>query len=193
MFKAVLIGDSAVGKTSVRRRYLGKGFISSHIATIGVDFAQKLVKVDEQPVLMVIWDLAGQEGYKSLRRRYYEGASALILIYDITNKDSFENASAWVNESFKHIDGRPTTLVLGNKTDLRTSENKEKFVTTEEGAEFAISLGKQLNISTLFYETSAKNGENIQEAFTELARFMIAELKAEEAEREGKLRVRKVM
>jgi Ras-related protein Rab-1A len=181
MFKAVLIGDSFVGKTSVRRRYLGKGFIASHIATIGVDFASKTVKIDDKPVVMVIWDLAGQEGFKGLRRRYYEGAGALILVYDITNRESFDNASAWINESFKHLVGRPTTLVLGNKIDLRTSEKNESFVSTEEGAEFAIDLAKRMNISTLFYETSAKNGENIQEAFTELARFMIAESSNEES------------
>ena len=101
MFKAVLIGDAAVGKTSIRRKYLGKGFISSHIATIGVDFAQKAMKVDDQPVQLIIWDLAGQDGYGGVRKHYYEGCSALILVYDITNRDSFDNASAWLAESYK--------------------------------------------------------------------------------------------
>ncbi|TFG28782.1 GTP-binding protein [Candidatus Thorarchaeota archaeon] len=173
MFKAVLIGDAAVGKTSIRRRYLGKGFISSHIATIGVDFAQKTVRIDDRPIQLVIWDLAGQEGYQRVRRHYYQGCSAMILVYDITNRESFENASAWLAESFKHVDEFPPVAILANKIDLRTSDNTANYVTAEEGEAFAKSLSEKLEIQTIFFETSAKNGENIQESFTQLGRILI--------------------
>lgn len=175
MFKAILLGDAAVGKTSVRRQYLGKSFISSHIATIGVDFAQKLVKVDDRPIRLVIWDLAGQEGFERVRKHYYQGCSAVILVYDVTNRTSFDNASAWLAESFKHTEENPPTAVLANKIDLRTSKNKVDFVQREEGMAFAISLSDKLNIPTIFFETSAKTGENIQNSFTDLCRILIAE------------------
>ena len=174
MFKAILIGDAAVGKTSIRRRYLGKGFISSHIATIGVDFAQKSIVVDKQPVQLVIWDLAGQEGYGKVRKHYYQGASALILVYDITNRNSFDNASAWLAESYKHTEEIPPIAILANKADLRSLGSAVELVTHDEGAAFAKSLHEKLDVPTIFFETSAKNGENIQESFTELTRILIA-------------------
>jgi small GTP-binding protein len=175
MFKVAMLGDAAVGKTSVRRNYLGKSFISSHIATIGVDFAQKLVKVDDRPIRLVIWDLAGQDGYQRVRKNYYEGSSALILVYDVTNRTSFDNASAWLTESYKHTNEIPPVAVLGNKIDLRISDSKSEFVQSNEGAAFTKSLGDKLGISTIFFETSAKTGENIQEAFTDLGRILIDE------------------
>ncbi len=180
MFKAVLIGDGAVGKTSVRRKYLGKGFISSHIATIGVDFAQKTVKIDGHHVRIVIWDLAGQEGYGRVRGHYYQGSSALILVYDITNRKSFENASAWLAESYKHTEEIPPIAVLGNKVDLRTPENAADLVSPEEGLAFAESLSEKHSVPTIFFETSAKNGENIQESINELTRIMIARYESEQ-------------
>lgn len=189
MFKAVLLGDAAVGKTSVRRKYLGKSFISSHIATIGVDFAQKLVKVDEQPVRLVIWDLAGQDGYQRVRKHYYQGSSAIILVYDVTNRASFDNASAWLTESFKHTDVIPPTAVLGNKIDLRSSDSKSEFVQSDEGVAFAKSLSDKLGISTIFFETSAKTGENIHEAFTDLSRILIAEDEKDRAKKKKKKQV----
>ncbi len=175
MFKLVLIGDGAVGKTSVRRKYLGKGFISSHIATIGVDFAQKYMQVDGITVRLVIWDLAGQTGFERVRRHYYQGCSALILVYDVTSRESFENTSRWLVESFKYAGEIPPTAILANKVDLRTSNNGGKFVLPEEGQAFAEMFTKKLGIPSVFFETSAKNGENIQESFSTLTRMMIAE------------------
>ena len=175
MFKAVMLGDAAVGKTSVRRKYLGQSFISSHIATIGVDFAQKLVKVDNRPIRLVIWDLAGQDGYQRVRKHYYEGSSAIILVYDVTNRTSFDNATAWLTESFKHTEENPPTAVLANKKDLRTSDSKKEYVQPDEGKAFAKALSEKLGIPTIFFETSALTGENIQESFTDLCRILIAE------------------
>lgn len=175
MFKLVLIGDGAVGKTSVRRKYLGKGFISSHIATIGVDFAQKYMQVDGITVRLVIWDLAGQTGFERVRRHYYQGCSALVLVYDITSRESFENTSRWLVETFKYAGEIPPTAILANKVDLRTSNDSSKFVQPEEGQAFAKMFTEKLGIPSVFFETSAKNGENIQEAFSTLTRMMIAE------------------
>jgi len=175
MFKLVLIGDGAVGKTSVRRKYLGKGFISSHIATIGVDFAQKYMQIDGTTVRLVIWDLAGQTGFERVRRHYYQGCSALVLVYDITNRDSFDNMSRWLVETFKYAGEIPPTAILANKVDLRTSNDSSKFVLPEEGQAFAQMFTEKLGIPSVFFETSAKDGENIQESFSTLTRMMIAE------------------
>ncbi|MGY5878915.1 MAG: GTP-binding protein [Candidatus Thorarchaeota archaeon] len=182
MFKLVLIGDGAVGKTSIRRKYLGKGFISSHIATIGVDFAQKYIQVDNTTVRLVIWDLAGQTGFERVRKHYYQGCSALVLVYDITNRDTFDNATRWLAEAFTHSGEVPPTAILANKSDLRNSDGYSEFVKPEEGQAFAKLFTEKLGVPSVFFETSAKNGENIEETFSTLTRLMIAE----EEKRKGK-------
>jgi len=183
MFKLVLIGDGAVGKTSVRRKYLGKGFISSHIATIGVDFARKVVQVIGVTCRLAIWDLAGQTGFERVRKHYYQGCSSLVLVYDITNRESFDNATRWLVEAFTYAGEIPTTAILANKIDLRTSNDRSKFVTTEEGQEFAKKFSARLGVPCVFFETSAKEGENIQESFTELTRLMIADYEKKQDEK----------
>ena len=183
MFKLVLIGDGAVGKTSVRRKYLGKGFISSHIATIGVDFAQKYVQIDKSTCRLVIWDLAGQTGFERVRGHYYQGCSALVLVYDMTNRETFDNCTRWLVEAYSHTGAIPPTAILGNKLDLRTSTDPAEFVQLEEGQAFAKMFTEKLGVPSIFFETSAKNGENIQESFSNLTRLMIAE---DEKFRKGK-------
>ena len=183
MFKLVLIGDGAVGKTSVRRKYLGKGFISSHIATIGVDFAQKFVQVNGVTCRLVIWDLAGQTGFERVRKHYYQGCSSLVLVYDITNRESFDNTTKWLAEAFTYAGEIPTTAILANKVDLRTSDDPSKFVTTEEGKAFAETFSARLGVPCVFFETSAKDGENINESFSELTRLMIADYEKKQSEK----------
>ena len=175
MFKLVLIGDGNVGKTSVRRKYLGKGFISSHIATIGVDFAQKFVQVDNTTVRLVIWDLAGQTGFERVRKHYYQGCSAWVVVYDITNRESFDNMTRWLVEAFKYSGEIPPTAILGNKSDLRDSDEYSEFIQSEEGQAFANLFTEKLGVPSFFFETSAKNGENIDASFVNLTRLMIKE------------------
>lgn len=151
-----------------------------------------MVMVDERPVRLVIWDLAGQEGYQAVRSRYYEGANALIVVYDIASRESFQNMTLWLSEAFKRVEKVPIA-VLGNKSDLRTSEPQSNFVKTKEGAAFAKGLGERLGVPTVFYETSAMVGENIQEAITELTRYMIANFDKEMEKREKKTAPRKIM
>jgi len=175
MYKVVLLGDGAVGKTSIRRNFLGKGFISSHLATIGVDFAQKYVSVNNHTVRLVIWDLAGQTGFERVRKHYYQGCSALILVYSVINRESFDNLTWWLVEAFKYNQIIPPTAILANKIDLRNPENNEREVSTEEGLKFKEMFANRLEVPVVFLETSAKTGDNIQEAFTELTRLLIKE------------------
>lgn len=175
MYKVVLIGEGAVGKTSIRRNFLGKGFMSSHIATIGVDFAQKYVSVNQHTVRLVIWDLAGQTGFERVRKHYYQGCSALILVYSVVDRKTFENITWWLVEAFKYNQMIPPTAILANKIDLRSSETNADEVSTEEGLQFRDIFVSRLEVPAIFLETSAKTGENIQEAFTELTKILIDE------------------
>ena len=178
-YKLVLIGDGAVGKTSIRERYLGKGFKRSQLATIGVDFAQKYTTYHGVNVRHIIWDLAGQPSYASVRRHYYQGSSAIILVYSVVERDSFDNASKWLVEAHKHLRGAEwagwewfPTAIIGNKIDLRETEQFEDIISTEEGREFADLFSDKLKAPVLYKETSALTGENIDEAFSDLTGLM---------------------
>jgi small GTP-binding protein len=172
-FKTVLIGDAAVGKTSIRRNYLGKGFRSSHIATIGVDFAQKYIQHDSETIRFIIWDLAGQYSYERVRRHYYQGASSIILVYSTIDVASFDNIGRWLMEANRYMRGLPPVAILANKIDLRPSYSKYDIVSTEKGEWFAQRFREKLEVPAIFKETSALTGENIQETFSDLIEMML--------------------
>jgi small GTP-binding protein len=173
-FKICLIGDGYVGKTSIRRKYLGQGFRSNYIPSLGVDFAQKTVMYeDDESVRLVIWDIAGQPQFQSLRKRYYEGCSGLILAYSVVDRESFDNASKWLVEAKGFMDKFPALIIVGNKIDLRSYHPKENITSYEEGLEFTKKFSEQLNTPAIFIETSALTGENIDRAFEKLTRMMI--------------------
>ncbi|MFX1578411.1 MAG: GTP-binding protein [Promethearchaeota archaeon] len=173
-FKICLIGDGYVGKTSIRRKYLGQGFRSNYIPSLGVDFAQKTVMYnDDESVRLVIWDIAGQAQFQSLRRRYYEGCSGLILVYSVVDRESFDSASKWLVEAKGYMDELPALIIVGNKVDLRSYHPKENIISYEEGLEFTNNFSDKLNTPAIFIETSALTGENIDKAFDQLTRLMI--------------------
>lgn len=172
IMKAVLIGDGAVGKTSIRRNYLGEDFTEGHIATIGVDLATKRVLFNQDIVKFIIWDLAGQPTFEKVRGHYYSGCNGILLVYSVVDRESFDNASKWLVEAYKNMGPLPPTIIIGNKTDLRYSLDKSKYVVSEEGEEFAKYFIKKLGVPAVFKETSAKTGSGIQDAFTQLLQMM---------------------
>jgi len=172
ILKAVLIGDGAVGKTSMRRNYLGDDFIEGHIATIGVDLATKRVLFEEEVVKFIIWDLAGQPTFERVRGHYYRGCNGIILVYSVVDRKSFENASKWLVEAFRNMGELPPTVIVGNKIDLRPQFPPKQTVTPEEGEKFRAYFQAKLNVPAYFIETSAKTGVNVQHTFTELLRMM---------------------
>ena len=172
ILKAVLIGDGAVGKTSIRRNYLGEEFTEGHIATIGVDLATKRVLFEREIVKFIIWDLAGQPTFEKVRGHYYAGCNGILLVYSVVDRESFDNASKWLVEAFKNMGPLPPTVIIGNKTDLRHSLDKKKYVTPDEGEEFTKYFINKLGVPAIFRETSAKTGAGIQDAFTELLTMM---------------------
>lgn len=172
-FKICLIGDGFVGKTSIRRTFMGKVFKRSYIATLGVDFAQKAIMLKKKPVYLIIWDIAGQPLFQGLRRRYYEGASGLALAYSVVNRESFDNASKWLVEAHGFMGRLPPLVIIGNKIDLRPSHSEAEIVSYKEGQAFAKRFGEELNTPSIFIETSALTGENINDAFERLTKMMI--------------------
>jgi small GTP-binding protein len=172
IMKAVLIGDGAVGKTSIRRNYLGEDFIEGHLATIGVDLATKRVLFDEDVVKFIIWDLAGQPTFEKVRGHYYSGCNGILLVFSVIDRETFDNASKWLAEAYKNMGPLPPTVIIGNKIDLRKSQDKSKFVTTEEGQAFCEYFMEKLDVPAIYRETSAKTGENIHDTFHELLRMM---------------------
>jgi len=159
-FKLVLLGDTAVGKSCLVVRFVRDEFFEFQEPTIGAAFLTQTVALDDATVKFEIWDTAGQERYRSLAPMYYRGASAAIVVYDITNKDSFNGAKSWVKELQRRGDPNVVIALAGNKSDL---EHK-RAVELEEAAAYA----QENNI--LHLETSAKNAKNVKQLFVEIAR-----------------------
>lgn len=174
LFKIVIIGDSGVGKSNIFTRFIKDEFIIDSKATIGVEFSAKNITIKEKVIKAQVWDTAGQERFKALAKNYYRGAVGALLVYDITNYDSFKNAEKWLKEVKEHAEPNLVTLLIGNKSDL----DEKRAVKTEEGAEFAQKVGSG------FIETSAKNNVNIDSAFHRLVSevFDILDKVGEEAE-----------
>ena len=155
MFKVVLIGDMKVGKTNIVSRYIKNEFNKDSMSTIGVEFGSKELVIEGHNVKVQIWDTAGQEKYKSITNAYYKGAKGAFVVYDITNKNSFDNADNWLNNLRASADKKCSIILIGNKSDL---ENKRE-VSLEQGEE------KAKNSEIAFMETSALSGDNIDKAF----------------------------
>ncbi|KAK2949731.1 putative GTP-binding protein ypt3 [Blattamonas nauphoetae] len=155
LFKIVLIGDSAVGKSNLLLRYTRNEFNVESQATIGVEFATRTIQYDGKTIKAQIWDTAGQDRYRAITSAYYRGAVGALLVYDISNRDSFENCDRWLRELKEHADPSVQILMAGNKCDLRHLRN----VSTEEARTFA----QHHNLS--FIETSALHSTNVEAAF----------------------------
>lgn len=158
-FKLVLLGDTAVGKSCLVVRFVRDEFFEFQEPTIGAAFLTQSVALESATVKFEIWDTAGQERYRSLAPMYYRGAAAAIVVYDITNKESFNGAKSWVKELQRRGDPNVVIALAGNKEDL---VNKRK-VEFQEAQQYAEENG------ILHMETSAKNATNVKSLFQEIA------------------------
>uniref|UniRef100_A0A6V2Q4H8 Uncharacterized protein n=1 Tax=Ditylum brightwellii TaxID=49249 RepID=A0A6V2Q4H8_9STRA len=138
-------------------------FTESYISTIGVDFRFRTVKIDKKTVKLQIWDTAGQERFRTITSAYYRGADGIIMVYDVTSKDSFDHVNDWMKEVNRYASEGTCKLLVGNKSD-RTAD---RVVTEEQAKEFADELG------IAFLETSAKSAKNVEEAFLTMAGELI--------------------
>ena len=168
--KITLMGDGAVGKTALRERYLGKGFSSKYMMTIGADFALKETEIGGRPLKFQIWDLAGQPRFGAVRSVYYLGCLGGLLLFDVTRPETFQNAEQWVNEYWKHNGkGKIPFVLLGNKVDLR--DQFPNSITDEQALEYCERMSEQTaetGFDVKYMATSAKTGLNVDDAFATL-------------------------
>ncbi|XVE84626.1 hypothetical protein DITRI_Ditri17bG0027800 [Diplodiscus trichospermus] len=155
LFKIVIIGDSAVGKSNLLSRYARNEFNAHSKATIGVEFQTQSLEIDGKEIKAQIWDTAGQERFRAVTSAYYRGAFGALVVYDISRRATFDNISRWLDELNSHSDITVARMLVGNKCDL---ENMRE-VTLEEGKSLAEAEG------LFFMETSALDSTNVQTAF----------------------------
>uniref|UniRef100_A0A0D6R610 Ras-related protein Rab11D n=1 Tax=Araucaria cunninghamii TaxID=56994 RepID=A0A0D6R610_ARACU len=155
VFKVVLIGDSAVGKSQILARFARNEFSLDSKATIGVEFQTRTIVIEHKSVKAQIWDTAGQERYRAVTSAYYRGAVGAMLVYDITKRQTFEHVPRWLEELRNHADNNIVIMLVGNKCDL----GDLRAVPTEDAKEFAQKEG------LFFLETSALESTNVETAF----------------------------
>ena len=170
LFKIVLIGDSGVGKSCLLVRFADDSFSDSYLTTIGVDFRFRTLPIEDNSVKLQIvsstqWDTAGQERFRTITTAYYRGADGILLVFDKSNKESFDHIDTWMEEVNKHAHEHAVKMLVGNKADL------EAAVTTEEAEE------KARRHAVKYMETSAKEAYQVDSAFMEMARTLVEKRK----------------
>ena len=153
-FKILLLGDSAVGKTSLLTKYLNNSFQEQHIATIGVEYKDKYIIKNDFNIRLQIWDTAGQERFHSISKNLYRGTNGVFFVYDITREETFNNLKNWIRE-FQDVEGDIKGVILGNKCDME----EERVIQEKQ----LISFSEKFQMPYL--ETSAKDNINVKEGF----------------------------
>ncbi|MBY8985144.1 MAG: GTP-binding protein [Candidatus Lokiarchaeota archaeon] len=162
IIKITLLGEKNVGKTSLVYRYIENKFRENYKATLGVNLLKKDMDVDANSVSAQVWDLGGQESFRSLRKLYLEGANGALIIFDLTDKKSFDKLNEWI-DSFREARGDQPIVLIGNKADL----GNQRKITDKEASNYA----KDNNIELML--TSAKTGQNVEESFIKLTRRIL--------------------
>eukprot|EP00760_Papus_ankaliazontas_P032014 PhM_4_TR5578/c0_g1_i1/m.5860 len=155
MLKLLLIGDSGVGKSCLLARFTDNKFDTTFISTIGIDFKVRHVNVDGHPVKLELWDTAGQERFRSITNAYYRGAMGIIVVYDVTNAESFKSVRIWLDNVARLASDGVFKMLVANKIDLAD----RRVVSTEEGKALAAEADMP------YFETSAKSGAGVEESF----------------------------
>jgi small GTP-binding protein len=162
LLKFIIIGDSSVGKSNIISQYKEGKFDEGTQPSIGVQFIAKNVELDQKIFRLQIWDTAGQENFRAMTKIYYKNSSCAFIVYDITEKDTFHHVESWIKECKKVAPETILFVLIGNKNDL----DEKRDITYDEGKNFA----QKHNM--LFFETSAKNGNNIDEIFKESVEYI---------------------
>ena len=180
IIKILTLGDTMVGKSSIVLRFSDNKFDENQFATIGIDFKTKYIKIGDSSVKVLIWDTAGQEKFRNIAKQYYKGANGVLLIYDVTNKKSFERIGYWLNELKENNQiNEIYSCLVGNKIDL-----EGRVISKEEGQKFA------LDNDIKYFEVSAKTGDGIIELFNDITKGSIEKIfKANKDDNEDKKQI----
>jgi Ras-related protein Rab-8A len=168
LLKILLIGDSGVGKSCLLLRFADDSFTTSYITTIGIDFKIKNLEVDNKKIKLQIWDTAGQERFRTITTAYYRGAQGILLVYDVSDEESFVNVQSWMAQIFENASPDVVRILIGNKADVADAE---RVVSKIQGEELAAKY------EIPFYETSALADTNVDAAFISAAQNIVEVLK----------------
>ncbi|MFW9901787.1 MAG: Rab family GTPase [Candidatus Thorarchaeota archaeon] len=158
VYKIVILGDAAVGKTSLISQFVEGSFTEDYKPTLGANIVRKDINLNSTKVRLIMWDLAGQEKYQVVRSMYFQGCQGALFVYDITRYNTLDNISTrWVRDFKKYVKKKGVFILIGNKSDLKD----QRVIPTEKGKNLASKIK-----ASHFIETSAKLGENIEEAFS---------------------------
>jgi len=160
LFKLLLIGDSGVGKSCLLLRFAEDSYTESYLSTIGVDFKIRTIDLEGKTIKLQIWDTAGQERFRTITAAYYRGAHGIIVVYDVTDSESFENVKMWLKEIDRYAAEDVDKLLIGNKSDL----------VSKKVVEYSIAKELADSLSIPFLETSARNTINVDQMFLTMAR-----------------------
>jgi small GTP-binding protein len=161
LVKILIIGESAVGKSCLLLRFAENKFTESFLTTIGIDFKVRHVEIDDAKVKLQIWDTAGQEKFRTITKAYYRGAHGIILVYDVTSTESFNQTRQWMQSIQENMSDPVAVIFVGNKCDM------ERTVLKEEAQELANEFGVE------YFETSAKTGDGVEQTFMRLAKLIL--------------------
>jgi len=168
VYKICFLGDPAVGKTSIIIRHTENRFEESYKLTIGTDISAKLMQVEDKNIYLIIWDIGGQERYQILRESYLQGSFGAIIVFSVTDRDSFNHTNDWLNE-YRRTCGNLPALLVANKIDLVD----ERIISPEEIKKKSEELGIE------YIETSAKTGENIDKIFENIVQQIFSSEKCQ--------------
>lgn len=168
-YKIILLGDVSVGKTSIVVRYIDNKFTEHYICTISAENRTKIIKEENESIRLNIWDTVGQEKFRSITRQYFRNSQGAIIVFDITRRETFDNVKSWINELNTYGEKDTSIIVVGNKSDL----DEKREVPMKD-------ILNILNDEYLYFEVSARNGNNISMAFDKLIKLMVEKNKNNE-------------
>ncbi|XP_022902829.1 ras-related protein rab7 [Onthophagus taurus] len=182
LLKVIILGDSGVGKTSLMNQYVNKKFSNQYKATIGADFLTKEVQVDDRTVTMQIWDTAGQERFQSLGVAFYRGADCCVLVFDVTAPNTFKSLDSWRDEFLIQASPREPEnfpfVLLGNKVDL-VEGDRSRAISSKKAQQWCQSKNNNGGVGGAggipYFETSAKEALNVEQAFKSIARNALSQ------------------
>ncbi|XP_028300592.1 RAB6B, member RAS oncogene family a isoform X2 [Gouania willdenowi] len=179
-FKLVFLGEQSVGKTSLITRFMYDSFDNTYQATIGIDFLSKTMYLEDRTVRLQLWDTAGQERFRSLIPSYIRDSTVAVVVYDITNVNSFQQTTKWIDDVRTERGSDVIIMLVGNKTDLAD----KRQITIEDGEQRAKELG------VMFIESSAKTGYNVKQLFRRVAAALPGMENMQETSKEGMIDIK---